>query len=180
MKIEFLSAVKTLVELKKAYQKLCFKNHPDRGGDTAIMQKINAEYDYLLKNLIESEDDKNYGENSYWESKTQQTEVEKAVQEKLQAIIGLDGLKIEIIGVWFWVSGDTKQHKEILNTLGFKWVQKHGKWCFMGRKSMGRGGYSMNQMREKYGSKTVKKGDYKGSKNDKDEAKKVILKGQTA
>lgn len=50
----------------------------------------------------------------------------------------------------------------------------------MGRKSMGRGGYSMNQMREKYGSKTVKKGDYKGSKNDKDEAKKVILKGQTA
>ncbi|EPB4516253.1 hypothetical protein ACRJAL_003807 [Acinetobacter baumannii] len=180
MKIEFLANVKSLVELKKAYQKLCFKFHPDRGGDTATMQQINAEYDFLLKNLIDSEEDKNYGENSYWESREHQTEVEKTVQEKLQAIIGLDGIEIEIIGVWIWVSGDTKQHKDILKTLGFKWVQKHGKWCFMGRKSMGRGGYSMDQMRDKYGSKTVKKGNYKASKNDKDETKKVTLNAQTA
>ncbi|UNW11145.1 hypothetical protein MOW14_14675 (plasmid) [Acinetobacter indicus] len=162
MKIEFLTNVKTLAELKKAYQKLCFKHHPDRGGDTATMQQINAEYDHLLKNLIDAEDDANYSENSYWQSKHQQTEVEKTVMEKLQAIIGLEGLEIEIIGVWIWVSGNTKEHKEALKEHGFKWIKAHGKWCFMGRKSMGRGGYTMDQMREKYGSKTVAKGDFKG------------------
>ena len=178
MKIEFLANVKTLVELKKAYQKLCFKFHPDRGGDTATMQQINAEYDFLLKNLIDSEEDKNYGENSYWESREHQTEVEKTVQEKLQAIIGLDGIEIEIIGVWIWVDGETKQHKEILKGLGFKWIQKHSKWCFVGRKSSGRGGYSMDQMRSKHGSKTVYKG--KGKAEETEKSKKLKFEAKTA
>ena len=165
MKIEFLSAVKTLVELKKAYQKLCFKFHPDRGGDTQKMQIINAEYDYLLKVLIDSEDDKNYGEDAYWESRDYQTEVEKTVKEKLQEVSRLDEIVIETIGVWIWVSGDTKKHKDILKELGFKWNAKHSKWCFMGRKSSGRGGFTMNQMREKHGSKILKKGGGGNNKN---------------
>ena len=35
----------TLEELKAEYKKLVMKHHPDRGGDTATMQEINAEYD---------------------------------------------------------------------------------------------------------------------------------------
>lgn len=171
MKIEFLYNITTLAALKKAYQKLCFKHHPDRGGDTATMQKINAEYEFLLKNLIAGEDDKNYNEKSYWQSKEQQTEVEKTIQEKLQAIIGLEGIEIEIIGVWIWVAGDTKQHQAKLKELGFRWIRAHSKWCFMGRKSSGRGTYSMDQMREKYGSKNVKKDGFKSKKtsNEKQE-----------
>lgn len=182
MKIEFLVAVQNLNELKKAYQKLCFKHHPDRGGDTATMQQINAEYDFLLKNLIGKEDDANYGEQSYWESKAQQTEVEKTVQEKIQAIIGLDGLEIEIIGVWIWVSGNTKEHKEKLKELGFKWVKTHSKWCFMGRKSLGRGSYTMDKMRERYGSQTVKNGTG-GAKKPKakaDDSKELQHKAKLA
>ena len=35
---------KNLDELKKAYKAAAMQNHPDKGGDTATMQAINAEY----------------------------------------------------------------------------------------------------------------------------------------
>jgi DnaJ-class molecular chaperone len=34
-------------EIKKAYRKLASKHHPDKGGDTAIFQKIQTAYDIL-------------------------------------------------------------------------------------------------------------------------------------
>lgn len=37
----------TQEEIKSAYRKLASKNHPDRGGDTATFQKIQAAYDVL-------------------------------------------------------------------------------------------------------------------------------------
>ena len=41
----------TLEELKKQYKALALKYHPDCGGDTAIMQAVNAEYDELFSRL---------------------------------------------------------------------------------------------------------------------------------
>ena len=35
-------------EIKKAYRKLASKNHPDKGGDTAIFQQIQTAYDTLI------------------------------------------------------------------------------------------------------------------------------------
>ena len=104
MKIQFLKDVSSIAELKKTYQKLCFKHHPDRGGNTETMQIINAEYDFLLKNLIDQEEESEYSEEKFWQSKEQQTEVEQVIHAKIQEIIGanLDGIKIEIIAVWIW------------------------------------------------------------------------------
>ena len=151
--------VETIAELKAQYKKLAFKNHPDRGGDTVIMQEINAEYDFLIKNLISNSDASDYStedKKSFWESKEEHTEVERKVKEALDKIIHLDGLEIEIIGVWIWVSGDTKPYKEILKEAGFRWNKSLVKWVFIGKKSNGRGTMSLDQMREKHGSEKVK------------------------
>ena len=151
--------VETIAELKAQYKKLAFKNHPDRGGDTVIMQEINAEYDFLIKNLISNADASDYSaedKKSFWESKEEHSEVERKVKEALDKIIHLDGLEIEIIGVWIWVSGETKQYKEILKEVGFKWNKSLVKWVFIGKKSNGRGTMSLDQMREKHGSEKVK------------------------
>ena len=161
MKIEFFVNVDSIETLKAQFKKLAFKNHPDRGGSTENMQKINAEYDFLMKQIINGAGAEHYtdtaGKQSFWESKTEHTEVELKVKAALDAIISLDGLEIEIIGVWIWVSGDTKTHKEVLKTAGFRWNKTLVKWVFMGKKSNGRGTMSMDEMREKYGSEKVGK-----------------------
>ena len=35
------------IEIKKKYRELSMKHHPDRGGDTAKFQEINAAYETL-------------------------------------------------------------------------------------------------------------------------------------
>ena len=42
-----VSKTATADEIKSAYRKLASKNHPDKGGDTASFQKIQAAYDTL-------------------------------------------------------------------------------------------------------------------------------------
>ncbi len=150
--------VKTLAELKDQYKKLAFQNHPDRGGNTETMQEINAEYDALLKSIISNSGNDEYSteeKKSFWESKEEHTEVERKVKEALDKIIHLEGLEIEIIGVWIWVSGDTKAHKETLKGAGFKWNKSLVKWVFIGKKSNGRGKMTLEEMREKHGSEKV-------------------------
>lgn len=46
--MKYFTNCHTLDELKKEYRRLAMANHPDRGGDTAVMQAINAEYDAVF------------------------------------------------------------------------------------------------------------------------------------
>jgi len=46
-----------LDELRKEYRRLAFLYHPDKGGETAIMQVINDQYDRLSKKLINGNTD---------------------------------------------------------------------------------------------------------------------------
>ncbi len=155
-------SVTSLDELKLQYKKLAFKNHPDRGGKTEVMQEINSEYEQLLNRIINEASKDQYQDSSengrgFWSSRSEHSEVEKKVKQAIDAIINLDGLDIEIIGVWVWVSGDTKQHKDKLKEAGFVWNRVQCKWVFIGKKSNGRGRMTLDQMRELHGSQKVKK-----------------------
>lgn len=46
--MKYFTNCATLDELKKEFRRLCMKHHPDRGGDTATMAAINAEYEALF------------------------------------------------------------------------------------------------------------------------------------
>ena len=160
--MKHFSSVTSLDELKCQYKKLAFKNHPDRGGKTEVMQEINSEYEQLLNRIINEASKDQYQDSSengrgFWSSRSEHSEVEKKVKQAIDAIINLDGLDIEIIGVWVWVSGDTKQHKDKLKEAGFVWNRVQCKWVFIGKKSNGRGKMTLDQMRELHGSQKVKK-----------------------
>ena len=160
--MKHFSSVTSLDELKLQYKKLAFKNHPDRGGKTEVMQEINSEYEQLLNRIINEASKDQYQDSSengrgFWSSRSEHSEVEKKVKQAIDAIINLDGLDIEIIGVWVWVSGDTKQHKDKLKEAGFVWNRVQCKWVFIGKKSNGRGRMTLDQMRDLHGSQKVKK-----------------------
>ena len=42
--MKYFAGINDLTTLKSEYKRLALENHPDRGGDTAVMQAINADY----------------------------------------------------------------------------------------------------------------------------------------
>ena len=146
-KILELSGTITTEDVKQAYRKAAMTYHPDKNPAGAEMMKIiNAAYDVLreFEGEIEGAGNDAGEEENY----------SQAVNEALNVIIVLDGLIIEICGAWVWVSGETYQHKAILKGAGFKFAGKKKSWYFRPEdwSSSSRGAYSMDDIRDKYGS----------------------------
>ena len=148
-------------EVKKAYRLAAKEFHPDRNPAGAEMMKmINAAYETLkdFTGKIHNQDKKKSADDSKQENYTD------AVNEALNKILDLDGLIIEVCGAWVWVSGETKKHRERLKEADFKYASKKKRWFFRPEdwKSKNRTLYSMDEIREKYGSsQPSKKGNYK-------------------
>lgn len=140
---------KTLEELKKAYHAAAFKNHPDKGGSVEMMKEINNAYDKyfpLLKNKHVNKDGKAF------EKETEETPEE--FKDIIARLLNLEGLYIEIIGCFVWVSGETKPHKDTLKEMGFKWHSKKLTWYLApeGYKRFGKKQYDLDEIRGMYGS----------------------------
>lgn len=121
--MKYFTNIKTLEELKKAYYKLAMKNHPDRGGDLETMKEINAEYDDLFARVSHIHTNK---KGKTYQKKTNETPQE--FKNIIDELMKMAGIKIEVIGCFIWVSGDTKPNKEALKALGFKWHSKKACW----------------------------------------------------
>lgn len=152
----FTLGATSLEELKKEYRKLCFKHHPDMGGSTEAMQEINSEYEKLLKVIISKKADSCYSEKSTFKNRESEAEAEIKLREVIEKIIILDGLEIEIIGLWLYVSGNTFAHKEALKEHGLKYNHHRKIWVYVGTDAKGRGTKDMEELRAKYGSEKVK------------------------
>ncbi|GAA5504133.1 hypothetical protein Dxin01_03902 [Deinococcus xinjiangensis] len=142
-------------DLKNLYRQLCKQYHPDKGGSTAQMQVINNEYEAAMKRILSGKPDSEYGEGKWYKSRDEEAEVEAKVQQAVEKIAHLDGLDIEIIGAWVWVSGDTKTHKDALKAADYWFMGKRKMWAFKGKFSKGRSKTSMEELRDKYGSEKV-------------------------
>ena len=141
----------TIEELKKEYRRLAVLHHPDAGGDVATMQAINAEYTKCFDRLkkIHNDTAKEAGNKEMHETAQEFMEI-------INQIIFFDGIKIELCGSWIWVSGNTKEYKEQFKALGFYWASKKKMWYWRNQEgaTRSRGGFTMDEIREKYGSET--------------------------
>lgn len=141
-------------EIKKLYKGLAMANHPDRGGDEETMKLINIAYFSALEEISnhprtaprftpDSEREYKYNFNM---------ELEKEILDQFYKVWNLTGLTVEILGLWIWVSGDTKPHKEAIKEAGYMFSSTKTAWYWhKGKYSGSRGGVSLDAIRDNYG-----------------------------
>lgn len=127
---KYFKGIDNLNDLKAKYKELAIQNHPDNGGDVETMARINAEYDEKVKKLAKKT---KVNAKTKVAAKTEgmtDEEISAAIAAEFKATMDalakmeLDGVQIELIGSWLWVSGNTKPIKDSLKAAGFRWCPK--------------------------------------------------------
>lgn len=149
--VNYFSECTDLECAKTLFKKLALQFHPDRGGDTATMQKINSDYAFICAKIIRSQGMSN-------EDAQNQFDLSEHYQRIINAIIPLEGLNIELVGHWIWVTGSTKMHKDILKETGLFYASKKFAWYWRPNefKCSNRKNMSLDDIKNKYGSKSIR------------------------
>jgi len=146
MKTTFFKECRTLDEVKKEYKRLALIHHPDRGGNTAMMQELNKQYEDIIRNPF------------FGFSKAKQEAQEDFIKfpEIIEQIIRFD-ITIEVCGNWIWLSGNTIRYKEELKKIGFFFAPKKAMWYWRPKdfKSANNRPKDMDYIRSRYGSDVI-------------------------
>ena len=133
-------------EAKKIYKTLAKKLHPDIGGSEEDFKILNEIYNNLIEHKI-------YFSNS--------SKIDIELEKIISLILHFENINIELVGSWIWVSGDTKEIKEKLKEIGFKWASKKKMWYYGEMKAKNPNPKSMEEIKTKYGSETLKSNEKK-------------------
>ncbi|MGE4444632.1 MAG: hypothetical protein AB7E37_06655 [Candidatus Altimarinota bacterium] len=134
-------------EAKKIYKTLAKKLHPDmEGGSEEAFKILNSVYTDLIEHKI-------YFSNDF--------KIDIELEKVISLILHFENITIELVGSWVWVSGDTKEIKEKLKELGFKWASKKKMWFYGEMKGRNPQEKSMEEIKSKYGSETLKSNEKK-------------------
>ena len=160
--MKWFNTCRTLDEVKAVYKQLAKQYHPDLGGDTETMQSINKEYAFASAKAIK-------GENLSEVETENQIRFSEEYRQALEKIIHLDGITIELVGFWIWVTGNTYAIKSELKNAGYLFASKKLAWYFRtGEYKVNKGGRkSLDEIRAKYGTEPL---------NDKKSSKQQFIK----
>jgi curved DNA-binding protein CbpA len=152
--MQYFNNVTSIEEAKKIYRELAKQHHPDKGGDVEVMKAINNEYDFICAKILKGEHATAEEFNSNWEAS-------QLFKERINSIINTEGLIIEIVGLWIWVTGNTYPNRELLKSSGYFFASKKQAWYWRPEHAAGgRGKYNLEQLKNKYGSERVTASNY--------------------
>jgi hypothetical protein len=100
---------------------------------------LNAIYNDLIEHKIYFSDD---------------IKIDVELEKIISLILHFENITIELVGSW--ISGDTKEIKDKLKELSFKWASKKKMWFYGEMKGRNPKEKFMNEIKGKYGSETLK------------------------
>lgn len=153
--MKYFENISTLEEAKKLYRELAKQHHPDKGGDLEIMKQVNSEYDYITAKILKGENLNTEDFNTAWNNS-------QLFKEKIDSIINCEGLIIEIVGLWLWITGDTRTNSAALKNAGYWYASKKIAWYWRPESAAGgRGKHSLDEIKNKYGCTRISSNNYK-------------------
>lgn len=152
--LKWFKDCKTIESVKRTYRKLCREYHPDLCGAETVeaMKQINAEYERAFncfKNVHETAEDS----TKTYTSSTDSTETAAEFMEIINSLIHCEGVEIDLVGRWIWVTGKTYPYKDIIKGLGFRYASKKKAWYWHSPEDScrSRKGLSLDEIKNKYG-----------------------------
>ena len=162
----YFSECQTIEEAKALYRELCKQHHPDAGGDLRTMQDINAQWATFQAEGAKADGYKRQQDNHAEGRKSAADfhdleEVGEQIRTMIEFALNLEGVEVELMGLWVWLTGNTKAHRETFkawNTaheetpLKWKWSPKKLAWYFAGVPTFNRKDTTLEEIRNNYGS----------------------------
>lgn len=153
--MNYFKETTTPEEIKKRYRELCKQHHPDLGGDEETMKAVNDQYHKALKSADgQASFDESGKEHKYYYHAEREEEIAAKLRELLA--LKMESVDIYLIGVWVWLKGETKPHKDKLKALDCKWHSKNACWYYRpeGYRST-RSGKGLDEIARKYGARKI-------------------------
>lgn len=158
----FFADCYTVESIKAKYRTLARQYHPDLGGDTDIMQQVNAAYLEALQSVdgVESHDEEGRP-HRYRYDEARETEILNKIQELLSIVPPT--VDVLLIGFWVWILKTTKEDtttRERLKKAGAMWHFKRNCWFWRpdSLRHTGRGSkHSLSGLAAKYGCRSFSK-----------------------
>lgn len=128
----FFSGCINVEQVKQTYRQLAKEHHPDLGGNLETMKQVNLQYHEALKSLHGFKSIREGKEFTYWYNQ----DLEQELADMIYRLLGLQmqGVEIALIGLWVWVTGNTKEYKDSLKGLGCWYHAKRKCWYYHSKK----------------------------------------------
>ncbi len=155
--MKYFNNINNLEELKKEYKRLVIKLHPDLNKEidtTKEFVEMQKCYDIVFNQVKFNH--VNFKGETYREE-TQETPEE--FKNIINKIVTIEGINIDIIGSWVWVTGNTYSCRDLLKQLNFKWCNNKKAWSYHSTdyKKRSRKTYTLDYLKDTFGCVSVSK-----------------------
>lgn len=153
--MRYFENIKTIEDLKQKYKELVKELHPDLNKKDTTKEFVEMKRQYEEKfERVKNTFINSQGE--YYEKENEETSEEFA--EIIEKLIKIEGITIEIIGSWIWVSGNTKDNKDKLKELKFRYSANKQAWYFHtgSYRKRSKVKHSLSEIREMFESTRIK------------------------
>jgi len=165
---KYFNGCQTLDDIKHRYRDLAKEHHPDLGGDEETFKNIQNEYEYVLKDFMDSSYQSWAEDNSEKANADYHRKPDFHTFGEILAQILEMNIRVEVIGYWIYAF-DSYEYRNELKGLGFWYSKRHKAWVFNGMSKVKiRSRFSTDQLRNYLGSDLVRD---KVSGSDRNEEK---------